>query len=135
MSRYTKTLVASVTLLAAAAAPAWAQVPPPGPTPGTPGVQTPPPAAPPAAHVVEGKVRHVDPVARTVSVGSGWLGFLFSRTLEVGPDTQITVAGKDSSLAAIQEGAKVRAAYESRAGRMVATRIEVLSSESLSQLR
>jgi hypothetical protein len=132
MSRYAKTLVASVTLLAAAAAPAWAQVPPSGPTPG---VQTPPPAAPPAAHVVEGKVRHVDPVARTVSVGSGWLGFLFSRTLEVGPDTQITVAGKDSSLAAIQEGAKVRAAYESRAGRMVATRIEVLSSESLSQLR
>jgi hypothetical protein len=132
MSRYLKTLVASVTLLAAAGAPAWAQIPPPAPTPG---VQTPPPAAPPAAHVVEGKVRHVDPIARTVSVGSGWLGFLFSRTLEVGPDTQIMVAGKDASLAAIQEGAKVRAAYESRAGRMVATRIEVLPTESLSQLR
>ena len=132
MSRYLKTLVASVTLLAAVGAPAWAQIPPPAPTPG---VQTPPPAAPPAAHVVEGKVRHVDPITRTVSVGSGWLGFLFSRTLEVGPDTQIMVAGKDASLAAIQEGAKVRAAYESRAGRMVATRIEVLPTETLSQLR
>jgi hypothetical protein len=131
MLKHINTLVASVTLLAAAGAPVWAQTPPPAPSPG---VQTPPPAASPAASIVEGKVRHVDPAARTVSVASGWLGFLFSKTLEVGPDTQITVAGKESSLAAIQEGARVRAAYESRAGRMVATRIEVLSGEKLSRL-
>jgi Cu/Ag efflux protein CusF len=133
MSKHIKTLAASVTLLAAAGAPVWAQTPPPAPTPG---VQTPPPAAAPAASTVEGKVRRVDPAARTISVSSsGWLSFLSSKTLEVGPDTQITVAGKDSTLAAIPEGAKVRASYENRDGKMIATRIEVLSIQDLSRLK
>lgn len=84
---------------------------------------------------MQGKVKRVDPGARTISVSSGWLGFLFGKTLEIGPDTQITVAGKDSSLAAVREGATVRASYETRAGKMVATRIEVLSSQQLSSVK
>lgn len=135
MSSHVKMLAAAVTLLAVAAAPVWAQTrqtPPPAPTPG---VQAPPPAAAPVANTVEGKVKRVDPVARTISVSSGWLGFLSGKTLEVGPDTQITVAGKESSLAAVREGATVRASYETRDGKMVATRIEVLSSQQLSSVK
>lgn len=77
----------------------------------------------------------MDPVARTISVSSGWLGFLFSKTLEVGPDTQITVAGRDSGFAAIHPGVKVKASYETRGGRMIANRIEVLSSRELSRVQ
>ena len=140
MSSHVKMLVAAVTLLAAAAAPVWAQTPQTPPPAPTPGVQAPPPAAAPpastpAAGTVEGKVKRVDPVARTISVSSGWLGFLFGKTLEVGPDTQVTVAGKDSSLAAVREGARVRASYETRDGKMLATRIEVLSSQELSRVK
>jgi Cu/Ag efflux protein CusF len=135
MSSHVKTLAAAVTLLAAVAAPVWAQTPQTPPPAPTPGVQAPPPAAAPAASTVEGKVKRVDPVARTISVSSGWLGFLFGKTLEVGPDTQITVAGKDSSLAAVREGATVRASYEIRDGKMLATRIEVLSSQQLSSVK
>jgi hypothetical protein len=130
MFSHVKTLAAVVTLLAVAVAPVWAQTPQTPPPAPTPGVQNPPPAATPTAGTVEGKVKRVDPVARTISVSSGWLGFLFGKTLEVGPDTQVTVDGKDSSLAAIQEGTKVRASYESRAGKTIATRIEVLPEMS-----
>jgi Cu/Ag efflux protein CusF len=140
MSNHVKMLAAAVTLLAVAAAPVWAQTPQTPPPAPTPGVQAPPPAAaPPAstptAGTVEGTVKRVDPVARTINVSSGWLGFLFGKTLEVGPDTQVTVAGKDSSLAAIQEGAKVKASYESRDGKMIATRIEVLAEQDLGRTR
>ena len=132
MSSHAKMLAVAVMLLAVAAVPAWSQVPPA--TAPTPGVQAPPPAAPSAPSTVEGKVKHVDPVARTISVSSGWFGFLFGKTLQVEPDTQITVAGRDSNLAAIQEGTKVRASYERRNGKMVATRIEVLSRGEMSRL-
>ena len=134
MSSHVKTLAIAVALLAVAGAPVWAQMPQ-TPPPPAPGVQAPPPAVPSAPSTVEGNVRRVDPVARTISVSSGWLGFLFSKTLEVGPDTQITVAGKDSSFAAIQPGAKVKASYETRGGRMIASRIEVLSSQELSRVQ
>jgi hypothetical protein len=135
MSSHVKTLAIAVTLLAVAGAPAWAQTPQTAPPPPAPGVQTPPPSVPSAPRTVEGSVRSVDPVARTISVSSGWLGFLFSKTLEVGPDTQITVGGKDSSFAAIQPGAKVKASYETRGGRMIASRIEVVSNRELSRVQ
>jgi len=135
MSSHVKTLAIAVTLLVVAGAPVWAQMPQTPSPPSAPGVQAPPPAVPSAPSTVEGNVRRVDPVARTISVSSGWLGFLFSKTLEVGPDTQITVAGKDSSFAAIQPGAKVKASYETRGGRMIASRIEVLSSQALSRVQ
>lgn len=138
MHHHVKTIAATVTLLAATAAPVWAQTPPPSPPPPTtptPGIQTPPPSATPATNTVEGKVKSVDPVARTISVSSGWLGFLFGKTLEVGPDTHIMVGGKDSSLAAVREGAQVKASYETRDGKMLATRIEVVSSQDVSSLQ
>lgn len=134
MSSHVKTLASAVMLLAVIASPVWAQTPQAPPPAPAPGVQAPPPAAPAAPSTVEGEVRQVDPVVRTISVSSGWLGFLFSKTLEVAPDTQITVAGKDASFAAIQPGAKVRALYEIRNGKMIADRIEVLPSRELSRL-
>ena len=136
MSSQLKMLAAAVALLTFAAAPVWAQTPQPAPPPApTPGMQAPSPAATPTANTVEGKVKRVDPVARTIDVSSGWLGFLFGKTLEVGPDTQITIDGKDSSLAAVREGTKVRASYETRDGKMLATRIEVLSSQQIGSVK
>jgi phosphoenolpyruvate-protein kinase (PTS system EI component) len=61
---------------------------------------------------VDGPVKHVDPLERTVSVG--WLFGLLSTTLEVTEDTRIVVDGRAASLTDIREGAKVNAAYEAR---------------------
>ena len=75
--------------------------------------------------VVEGSVKKVDPGAGTLQLSGGPLGIL-TRTLEVGEDTEISVDGHQGKLVDIQEGTKVKAAYESRDGKNVATRIEVL---------
>ncbi len=77
---------------------------------------------------VEGKVKKADPITRTVDVASGMLG-IFGKTLEVNPDTQVQVDGRQGSLADIREGAKVKASYESQAGRNIASRIEVLQGQ------
>jgi Cu/Ag efflux protein CusF len=54
---------------------------------------------------------------------------MLSRTLEVGADTQIAVDGRQATLADLQEGTKVKAAYESRDGKNIATRIEVVPAQ------
>ena len=59
---------------------------------------------------------------------AGPLGIL-SRTLEVGADTQIAADGRQATLADLQEGTKVKAAYEPRDGKSVATRIEVVPAQ------
>ena len=78
--------------------------------------------------VIEGSVRKVDAGAGTLQLSAGPLGIM-NRTLEVGEDTQISVDGRQGKLADLQEGTKVKAAYESREGKNVATRIEVLPAQ------
>src|SRR5207247_11357967 len=78
----------------------------------------------PTMGMLEGAVKKVDPAAGTVQVSSGPFGIL-GRTLEVTTDTQIQVEGRQGSLTDLREGAKVKAAYESRDGKNVATQIEV----------
>jgi Cu/Ag efflux protein CusF len=89
----------------------------------------PAPAARPAEAqtqgIFEGSVKKVDPGAGTVQVSSGLFGLL-GRTLQVTGDTQIQVEGRQATLADIQEGANVKASYEVRDGKSVATRLEVM---------
>jgi len=88
-----------------------------------PGVQGSPPA--PADASFEGKVKKVDPAARTLEVSIGLLG-LWGKTLEVTNGTQIQAEGRQVTLADIPEGANVKASYETRAGKSFATRIDLL---------
>jgi Cu/Ag efflux protein CusF len=76
--------------------------------------------------ILEGSVKKVDPGAGTLQVTAGPLG---NRILEVAEDTLIAVDGRQATLADLQEGAKVKAAYESRDGKNVATRIEVVPAQ------
>lgn len=73
----------------------------------------------------EGKVKKVDPAARTVEISIGLLGF-WGKTLEVTDATQIQAEGRQATLADIPEGARVKASYETRGGKSFATRIDLL---------
>jgi Cu/Ag efflux protein CusF len=75
--------------------------------------------------IVEGTVKKVDPATGMLRVSSGPFG-LFAKSLQVGPDTRVTVDGHESNLSAIREGTRVKASYEQRNGQTVATRIEAL---------
>ena len=88
-----------------------------------PGVQGSPAA--PAGASVEGTVKKVNPEARTLEVSTGALG-LWGKTLEVTDGTQIQAEGRRATLEDIREGAKVKASYETRAGKSFATRIDLL---------
>jgi hypothetical protein len=104
----------------------------PSAPPSRPGTAPAPSAAPapaPRPSEVEGTVSKVDPATQTVRVSSGFLG-MFGRTLEVTGNTDIQVEGRQASLADIHEGAKVKAAYEPRSGKNVATRIEVMPASA-----
>jgi Cu/Ag efflux protein CusF len=121
----TAALLASVSLGASlVASPAAAQTPQPPPADS--------PAAVPApgkpAGMLEGSVKKVDPAAGMLQVSSGPLG-MFGRTLEVDSNTQIQVEGREGTLADLQEGAKVKASYEARDGKNIATRIEVMPAQ------
>ena len=70
---------------------------------------------------MEGPVKKVDPVAKTVQVG--WFLGLLSTTLEVTEGTHIAVDGATASLQDIREGDEVKAAYEARDGKYVAKSI------------
>ena len=76
---------------------------------------------------MDGPVKQVDPLGKTVSVG--WLFGLFSTTLEVTEDTRIAVEGATGSLQDIREGDVVKAAYEARDGKNIAKSIEVTEAE------
>lgn len=112
-------LVLSVIMVVAVAAPVMAQsqMPPPPRDMG-------PVGAPPRPLAVEGTVSKVDPAAGTVAVSSGWFG-LFGRTLQVTPETQIQIEGRQGTLQDLRQGAKVKASYEPRDGKNIATRIEL----------
>ena len=139
MTRHVRMTMMGMALCSMAAGAAWAQIP--QPTPGT-GMDADRPAAsaapttsrPTTTGMVEGTVKKVDPMASTVRVSSGLFG-LFGKTLEVGPDTQISIDGRDSNLAEVRQGAKVKASYETRNGRTIATRIEAMPSAQTSSRR
>jgi len=79
-----------------------------------------------SAGVIEGKLTRVDGRTETVDVSIGFLGLL-GKTLEVNRDTLIQIGGQGGKFADLQEGAKVKAFYEERGAKLVATRIEVSS--------
>jgi len=134
MIRYVRMTMMGMALASMATGAAWAQVPQPVPTPAPapnrPMTQT----APPVTGMVEGTVKKVDPSSGTLRISSGLFG-LFGKTLQVGPDTRISVDGRDSTLAEVREGTKVTASYETRNGRTVATRIEAMPSREVSSRR
>ena len=78
----------------------------------------------PVERQVEGTVSKVDAMGKTVGVSTGFFGLL-GKTLQVDDTTRIVVQGQPASLAQIQEGAKVKAAYEVRDGKNVAKMIDV----------
>lgn len=77
-----------------------------------------------SAGMIEGKLTRVDGRTETVDVSIGLLGLL-GKTIEVNHDTLIQVDGREARFADLQEGAKVKAFYEERGAKLVATRLEV----------
>jgi Cu/Ag efflux protein CusF len=124
-------LVIAGAILAFAVSAAGAQTAPSAPaTPGAreaQGAPSPMTASPPQEKAMEGPVKRVDPLAKTVRVG--WLFGLLSTTLEVTEDTRIAVEGTTGSLQDIREGDVVKAAYEAHDGKNIAKSIEVTEAE------
>jgi len=124
-------LVLAGAILAVAVAVAGAQTTPTAPSPPTgpraQGAPPPMPASPPQETVMEGPVKAVDPLGKTVRVG--WLLGLLGTTLEVTEETRIAVEGATGSLQDIREGDEVKAAYEVRDGKNIAKTIEVTEAE------
>ena len=79
-----------------------------------------------APGVIEGTLTRVDGRTESVDV-SIFLGLL-GKTIEVNRDTLIQVNGREARFADLQEGAKVKAFYEERGAKLVATRLEVSSA-------
>ncbi len=127
-------LVLAAAILAFAVSVAWAQTAPTSPSiptapgaRGAQGAQPPMNASPPQEKLVDGPVKQIDPLAKTISVG--WLLGLFSTTLEVTDHTRIAVDGSAGSLQDIREGDVVKASYEARDGKNIARSIEVTEVE------
>ena len=132
MGSRVRTTMVGVAMMAVATGTGWAQTPTPRPSPG---VERPAgELAPTTTGTVEGTVSKVDPASSKMRVSSGLFG-LFGKTLEVSPDTRISVDGRDSTLAGIREGTKVKASYVNRDGRLIATEIQAMASEQVSSPR
>ena len=121
MWRSAKYLVACSLIVLVASGPVWAQTQ--SPTPARP--MSPAAPATPVASSLEGKVTKVDLPSGTVQVSTGLFG-LFGRTLSVTGETQVQVEGRQGTLADLSEGAQVKASYEMREGKNIATRIELM---------
>jgi hypothetical protein len=79
-----------------------------------------------APGVIEGTLTRVDGRTESADV-SIFLGLL-GKTIEVNRDTLIQVNGREARFADLQEGAQVKAFYEERGAKLVATRLEVSSA-------
>src|SRR5262249_15962829 len=121
MWRSAKLAMMSSMIVLVAVGSAWAQVQKPMPTPPISPTQP----AGRAAGSLEGQVERVDLRDGTVGVGTGWFG-LFRRTLSVTGDTQVQVEGRKGTLMDVSEGAQVKASYEVRDGKNIATHIDVM---------
>jgi Cu/Ag efflux protein CusF len=117
MRRTAKLLLLVAVMLTVGAGPGWLQAQMPA-SPAAP--------ASPIPASLEGTVKKVDATTSTVRVSSGLFG-LFPRTLEVTGDTQLQIEGRQATLTEVQEGAKVKASYEVRNGKNIATRLEVMA--------
>jgi len=117
MGRMANLLLVVAVMLTIAAGPGWVQAQMPA---------SPAAVASPTPVSLEGTVKKVDPAASTVRVSAGPLG-LFPRTLQVTGETQVQVEGRQGTLMDVQEGSKVKAAYEMRDGKNIATRLEVVA--------
>jgi hypothetical protein len=83
-------------------------------------------AGPAAAGEVRGVINKVDPDKRELLLegrGRGVRGQ--SLTIALGPDTQIQVGNKAGTLADLTTGKRAHVFYETREGRMIATRVSV----------
>lgn len=121
MTRFTVVLAAGLLMLSSP--PGFAQVPA---QPLQPTLQPSPPRLDRlvrAPGMIEGTLTRVDGRTESVDV-SIFLGLL-GKTLEVVPGTLIQVNGREARFADLQEGAKVKAFYEERGAKLVATRLEV----------
>ena len=121
MWRSAKLAMMSSMIVLVAVGSVWAQVEKPMPTPPISPTQP----AVPAAGSLEGQVKKVDLTDGTVRVATGWFG-LVRRTLSVTGETQVQVDGRKATLMDVSEGAEVKASYEVRDGKNVATRIDVV---------
>ena len=117
------------TLPAAAQAPATPTDSPAAvPAPGNP---TDPPATPERsakAEILEGSVKKVDPGAGTLEMSDSAPGAT-NRTLAIVAETLIAVDGRPGTLADLQEGTKVKAAYVPRDGKDIVILIEVVPAQ------
>jgi hypothetical protein len=80
-----------------------------------------------APGVIEGTLTRVDGRTESVDVSIGPFRLL-GKTIEVDRDTLIQVNGREARFADLQEGATVKAFYEERGAKLVATRLEVSSA-------
>ena len=80
------------------------------------------------AEILEGSVKKVDRGAGTLEMGDSAPGAT-SRTLAIVPETMIAVDGRPGTLADLQEGTKVKAAYVPRDGKDVVILIEVVPAQ------
>jgi Cu/Ag efflux protein CusF len=100
--------------------------------PGGPGAAAPAQAPAPTTSslpqekFIQGPVKTVDPMGKTVQVG--WFLGLLSTTLAVTDETQIAINGAKASLQDIREGDRVKASYEAWDDQNIAKSIEVTSA-------
>ena len=80
------------------------------------------------AEILEGSVKKVDPGAGTLEMSDSTPGAM-SRTLAIVAETLVAVDGRPGTLADLQEGTKVKAAYVSRDGKDVVILIEVVPAQ------
>ncbi len=129
MKRILTPLAFAAAMLLLIARPSLAQPMPAPPLgavqPSAPGAAGQPPVVAPSLPLqksIDGPVKKVDPIAKTVRVG--WFFGLFSTTLQVTENTDIAVEGAKASLQDIREGDEVKASYETRDGKDVAKLID-----------
>jgi len=125
MKRVVSVLMVAILAVPMAAATALAQMQPSPAKPGAPPTSQRP--AEKSMQEVEGTVKKVDAMAKTVEV-SRLFGIMGTK-LEVNEETKIRAGSKDVTISEIREGAKIKAAYESQAGKNLAKSIEVLPEE------
>src|SRR4026208_1427208 len=94
MTRYVRTTMVAAALTALDAGGGGAPAPAPPPSPRNAEM-----SRPATVGIVEGTVKKVDPATGMLRVSSGPFG-IFTKSLQVGPETQATVDGRESNLAA-----------------------------------
>jgi hypothetical protein len=98
------------------------------PAPGNPTDSAAMPERSAKAEILEGSVKKVDSGAGTLEMGDTTPGAT-SRTLAIVAETIIAVDGRPGTLADLQEGTKVKAAYVPRDGKDVVILIEVVPAQ------